>query len=319
VVVAPPGLDRMRLAREAIGPSIVRTPLLPLNVLDAPASIYLKLENLQPIGSFKIRAAAFAMAQMPRTELDRGVLTASAGNMGQAVAWEARRLAIPCTVIVPDTAPQRKLDAMRQLGARIIPVSFDEWWATLIERAYTGIEGKFIHPFDDEDVIAADGTIGLEILEDLPDVEVILVPWGGGGLSTGIGSAVRALKPECRVFAVEVEGAAPLVSSLAAGTPVSVDYRPSFVDGIGSKTVFPNMLSLAGELLAGALTTTADDTARAVQTLMVRNRIVAEGAGAAAVAVALSGRAGAGRIACIVSGGNIDAHKLAKILDGEQP
>jgi threonine dehydratase len=292
---------------------------LPLNVLDAPASIYLKLENLQPIGSFKIRAAAFAVARIPRDELDRGVHTASAGNMGQAVAWEARRLGIPCTVIVPDSAPQRKLDAMRQLGAGIIPVPFDEWWATLADRAYAGIEGKFIHPFDDDDVIAADGTIGLEIVEDLPDVDVILVPWGGGGLSTGIAAAVRAVKPECRVFAVEVDGAAPLVSSLAAGKPVNIDYRPSFVDGIGSKTVFTNMLSLAGELLAGSLTTTPADTARAVQTLMVRNRVVAEGAGAVAVAVALSGRAGAGRIACVVSGGNIDAHKLAKILEGELP
>lgn len=314
MVAAPPALGRIRAAREAIRSSSVRTPLLQLNVLDAPASIHLKLENLQPIGSFKIRAAAYATASIPRDELDLGVITASAGNMGQAVAWEARRLGIPCTVVVPDSAPQRKLDAMRQLDARIIPVTFDEWWATLADRAYAGIDGKFIHPFDDDDVIAADGTIGLEIVEDLPDVEVILVPWGGGGLSTGIAAAVRAVKPECRVFAVEVEGAAPLVSSLAAGRPVTIDYRPSFVDGIGSKTVFPNMLAMAQQLLDGSLTASLDEIAAALRLMAERNRVIAEGAGAVALAVALSGKAGKGHIACIVSGGNIDLPKLTKIL-----
>jgi len=319
MIVAAPGLDRIQMARQAILGAAVRTPLMPLNVIDAPASIHLKLENLQPIGSFKIRAAAFAMASRSSAELSRGVLTASAGNMGLAVAWEARRRGIPCTVVVPDTSPQRKLDGMRQFGARIISVSFDEWWATLGARSYEGVDGLFIHPFDDEAVMAGDGTIGIEIVEELPDVEVVLVPWGGGGLSTGIASALRAVKPDCRVFAVEVDGAAPLHPSLAAGTPVAVDYHPSFVDGIGSKTVFPNMLRLAQELLAGSLVTTAAETARCVRMLVERNRVVAEGAGAAAVAVALSGSVEADRIVCVVSGGNIDGHKLARILEGDTP
>lgn len=297
----------------------MRTPLVPLNIRDAPATIHLKLENLQTIGSFKIRAAAFVMAMTPPDELANGVVTASAGNMGQAVAWEAARRGIPCTVVVPDTAPQRKLEAMRQLGARIISVPFDEWWATLDARTYKGVEGRFIHPFDDELVVAADGTIGLEILEEQPDIEVILVPWGGGGLSTGIAAAVKAIKPACRVFAVEVEGTAPLAPSLEAGRPITIDFHPSFVDGIGSKTVFPNMLELAQGVLAGSLVTTVEETAHAVRLLMERNHVVAEGAGAASVAVALSGRVDAGRIACVVSGGNIDAHKLVTILEGNVP
>ena len=297
----------------------MRTPLVPLNLADPPAAIHLKLENLQTIGSFKIRAAAFAMAMTPPDQLVNGVLTASAGNMGQAVAWEAGRRGIPCTVVVPDTAPQRKLEAMRQLGARIISVPFDEWWATLDARRYKGVEGRFIHPFDDEHVVAADATIGLEILEEQPEVEAILVPWGGGGLSTGIAAAVKAIKPSCRVFAVEVEGSAPLAPSLEAARPVSIDFRPSFVDGIGSKTVFPNMFQLAQRLLAGSLVTTVEETARAVGLLMERNHVVAEGAGAAPVAVALSGRVDARRIACVVSGANIDAHKLATIVEGNVP
>ncbi len=320
MVVTAPSLDRIREARAAISDSaVIRTPLVPLNVGDAPATIHLKLENLQPIGSFKIRAAAFAMSTAPPSDLALGVLTASAGNMGQAVAWEARRRGIPCTVVVPDTAPQRKLTAMRDLGARIISVSFDEWWATLGARAYEGVDGLFIHPFDDDRIVAGDGTIGLEIIEDLPDVDTILVPWGGGGLSSGIAAAVSQLKPDCRVFAVEVEGAAPLAAALAAGAPVNIDYRPSFVDGIGSKTVFPNMLVLAQQLLAGSLVATVDDTARAVRLLIERNRVVAEGAGAAPVAVAMSGVDGARKVACVISGGTIDAHKLAVILEGGVP
>jgi threonine dehydratase len=317
--VKPPGLERIHTARKAIAGAVVRTPLLPLNVPEAPAEIHLKLENLQPIGAFKIRAAAFAMACVPAGELRRGVLTASAGNMGRAVAWEARRLGVACTVVVPDTAPGSKVEAIRSLGARIVRVSFDRWWSTLADRGYEGIEGTFIHPFDDENVIAADATIGLEIVEDLPDVDVVLVPWGGGGLSTGIGAAIRAVKPSCRVFAVEVEGAAPLARSLEAGKPMTIDYRPSFVDGIGSKTVFPEMLQLARQLLAGSLTTTVAETARCVRLLVERNHVVAEGAGAVPVAVALSGQAGGTRIACVVSGGNIDSHKLAAIIEGRVP
>lgn len=248
--------------------------------MDTPAEIYLKLENLQPIGAFKTRGAAFAMAEMPRENLSRGVVTASAGNMAQAVAWNARQLGIPCTVIAPDTAPQAKLEGIRRLGGHVVLVPFDRWWQTLIDRRFPGVEGAFIHPFDDENVIAGNGTIGLEILEDLPEVDTILVPWGGGGLAIGIAAAVRALTSSCLVVAVEVETGAPLAASLRAGAATNVQYRPSFVDGIGSKSVLPNMLKLAQLFLAGSLVATLDETAAAVRLLAERNRVVAEGAGA---------------------------------------
>lgn len=319
MVTAAPTIERIREAQRVIAGVTIRTPTLRLNVDGAAGDIYLKLENLQPVGAFKIRAAACAMALAAPTDLEHGVLTASAGNMGLAVAWEARRRGIRCTVVVPDTAPGAKVEGIRGLGARIVSVSFDRWWSTLAERSYPGIEGAFIHPFDDEHVMAGDGTIGLEIIEDLPDVDAVLVPWGGGGLSVGIAAAVKAVRPSCRVFAVEVDGAAPLGPSLAAGHPVTVDYKPSFVDGIGSKTVFPNMLELASDYLAGSLTTTVDEAARALRILLERNRIIAEGAGAAPVAVALAGKAGEGRIVCVISGGNIDPHKLSVILEGGTP
>jgi threonine dehydratase len=312
-------LDAVRQARDLLQGIAVRTPLLPLNVAGAPAQIYVKCENLQPIGAFKIRGAAFAMARLTPSELAGGVLTASAGNMAQAVAWNARRLGVPCTVVAPDTAPDAKLSAVARLGAKVIKVSFDRWWQTFVDRGYPGIDASFIHAFDDERVMSGNGTIALEILEDLPDVDTILVPWGGGGLSVGIASVAKALKPACRVFAVEVEGAAPLAASWDSGVPQVVEYRPSFVDGIGSKTVMPNMLALAKTCLDGSLPASVAEVAAAVRLLAERNRIVAEGAGAVPVAVSLSGRAGGGRVACVISGGNIDLDQLAAILQGEVP
>jgi threonine dehydratase len=307
-------LDDVRRARAVVGTGAIRTPLVRLNRWDAPAEIYLKLENLQPIGSFKIRGAANAMSQMSKAELAHGVVTASAGNMAQGVAWNARRLRIPCTVIAPDTAPDTKVQAVERLGGRVIKVPFDRWWQTFADRRYPEIEGAFVHPFDDERVMAGNGTIGLELLEDLPEVDTVLIPWGGGGLACGIATAVRALKTSVRIYAVEVESGAPLTAALKAGQPQVVDYQPSFVDGIGSKTVFPNMLELAQRLLDGSLTASLDEVAPAIRLMAERNRVIAEGAGAVALAVALSGKAGGGRIACIVSGGNIDASTLATIL-----
>ena len=234
-------LGEIRSARERIAGAAIRTPLVRL----ADTDVWLKLEVLQPIGSFKIRGAANAMALMDPVELARGVVTASAGNMAQGVAWNARRLGAGCTVVVPDHAPDAKVQAVERLGGRVLKVPFDEWWQAFVDRGRPGLEGAFVHAFDDERVMAGNGTIGLELLEDLPDVETILVPWGGGGLASGIASAVRALRPACRVLAVEVETGAPLTAALAAGEPVTVDYRPSFVDGIGSKTVFASMLDRA--------------------------------------------------------------------------
>jgi threonine dehydratase len=314
--VKAPGLsiEDIRRARPAVAQAAVRTPLVRLNVWDPPAEIYLKLENLQPIGSFKIRGAANAMSLISRAELAKGVLVASAGNMAQGAAWNARRLGIPCTVIAPDYAPQTKLDAIERLGGRVIKVPFDRWWQTFTDRSFPGIDAVFIHSFDDDRVRAGNGTIGIEILEDQPDVDSVLIPWGGGGLATGIATALRALKPSLRIYAVEAETGAPLTASLKAGSSQTVDYQPSWVDGIGSKTVFANMLVMAQELLDGSFTASLDEIAAAVRLMAERNRVIAEGAGATALAVALSGKAGSGRIACVVSGGNIDAAKLIKIL-----
>jgi len=308
------GIEDIRRAQPAVASAAVRTPLVRLNVWDAPAQIYLKLENLQPIGSFKIRGAANAMSLMSQDELSRGVLVASAGNMAQGAAWNARRLGIPCTVIAPDYAPDTKVQAIERLGGRVIKVPFDRWWQTFTDRSYPGVDATFIHSFDDDRVMAGNGTIGLELLEDLPDVDTVLIPWGGGGLASGIATALRALKPSIRIFAVEADTGAPLSASLKAGSPQAVDYQPSFVDGIGSKTVFKNMLELAQELLDGSFTASLEEIAAALRLMAERNRVIAEGAGAVALAVALSGKAGQGRIACVISGGNIDLPKLAKIL-----
>ncbi|HEU0237035.1 MAG TPA: threonine/serine dehydratase [Candidatus Limnocylindrales bacterium] len=307
-------------ARRTIEGWVIRTPLIRLNVDDVPAEVWLKLECLQPIGSFKLRGATNAIRAHDPADLAGGVWTASAGNMAQGVAWVARRLGVPATVVMPDTAPDTKRRAVERLGARIVFVSYDRWWQTYRERTYPGVEGPFFHPFDDPRVQAGNGTIGLEILEDLPDVDTILVPWGGGGLSTGIAGAIRSHGSNAAVFAVEADGAAPLRAALDAGRPVVLDdFRPSFADGIGGKTVLGQMFDLARDRLAGSIVATNEEIARAVGLLMERNRVVAEGAGAAPVAAALSGRAGTGRIVCVVSGGNIDPARLQTILGGGVP
>jgi threonine dehydratase len=319
-------LAEIRAARERIAGAAIRTPIVRLDAAPSPleeegrgaADLWLKLEVLQPIGSFKIRGAANAMAQMDPADLARGVVTASAGNMAQGVAWNARRLGVACTVVAPDHAPEAKVRAVERLGGRVLKVPFDEWWQAFVDRGRPGLDGAFVHAFDDERVMAGNGTIGLEVLEDLPDVGTVLVPWGGGGLASGIASAVRALRPSCRVLAVEVETGAPLTAALAAGEVRAVDYRPSFVDGIGSKTVFESMLRRAQRLLDGTVVVTLDEVAAAVRLLASRAHVVAEGAGAASVAAALSGRAGTGRAVCIVSGGSIDPATLASLLTGDR-
>jgi threonine dehydratase len=299
-----------------IANAAIRTPLVRLNVDDAPAEIYLKLENLQPIGSFKIRGAANAMGHTSRELLARGVVTASAGNMAQGVAWRARELGIPCTVVAPETAPETKVKAIERLGGRVIKVSFEEWWRAFEERAFPGVDATFIHAFDDLNVMAGNGTIGLEIVEDLPQFDAVVIPWGGGGLTCGIASALRALNSNCKIYAAEVAIAAPLSASLAAGSPQSVDYQPSFVDGIGARLVFPQMLDRAKDLIDGSLVADLDSVASALRLIAERNHTIAEGAGACPVACALAGKAGGGKVVCIVSGGNIDSAVLSGILTG---
>jgi threonine dehydratase len=314
-----PSLADIRAAHARIAGDVVRTPLVRLGV-DGPAEIYLKLENLQPIGSFKLRGAANAMAQASDDQLARGVYTASAGNMAQGVAWCARARGIACGVVVPDTAPDAKLSALTRLGAEIHKVPFAEWWDVLVTRRHARFDSRlFIHPVSDRAVIAGNGTIGLEIAEALPAPDSVIIPYGGGGLTTGIGTALRALHPATRIYTAEPETGAPLAASLAAGAPREVVYTPSFVDGCGSKSLLAEMWPLVRAVVDGAFAMPLASIAEAIRVLVERNRIVAEGAGATPVAAALAGRAGTGRIVCIVSGGNIDPSKLAKILVGELP
>jgi threonine dehydratase len=301
-----------RDARAAIAPVALRTPLVPLNA-DTAAKVFLKLENLQPIGSFKIRGAANVMSRTPRERLERGVLTASAGNMAQGVAWCARRLGIPATVVSPDTAPQTKIRAVERLGGRVILAPFADWWRTFETRSYPGVDATFVHAFDDLDVMAGNGTIALELLEDFPDLDAVVIPWGGGGLSCGIAAVLRELAPHVKIYAAEIETAAPLAPSLAAGEPRTVDYRPTFVDGISSRMVFPNMFEHARKLLDGSIVVTLDEAAQTMKLVAERNRVIVEGAAACAVAAALSRRAGDGRVVAIVSGGNIDLSKFAEL------
>jgi threonine dehydratase len=315
----PVSVEEIHAARKRIAGAAIRTPLVRLNVEDASSEIYLKLENLQPIRSFKIRGAANAMSQASTEELRRGVWTASAGNMAQGAAWYARELGVPCTVVVPDSAPAAKVSAVERLDAHVIKVPFATWLGVFSTRRFEGLDGFFVHPFSDPRVMAGNGTIGLEILEDLPDVDAVVIPYGGGGLACGIASALRAMKRDTKICAAEVETAAPLAASWQAGEPVPVDYTPSFVDGIGAPNVFPEMWPLVRRLLDGSLVSGLAEIASAIALLAERNRVIAEGAGAASVAAALAGKAGGGKIVCVVSGGNIDLDKVAKIIQGGVP
>jgi threonine dehydratase len=309
----PVTLAQVEEARRNIAAVAFRTPLVRCNI-DEPSALYLKLENLQPIGSFKIRGAGNVMARTPRERLERGVLTASAGNMAQGVAFCARRMGVRATIIAPETAPATKISAVERMGGRVIKVPFADWWRTFETRTYPGVEATFIHAFDDPDVMAGNGTIALELLEDLPDLEAVVIPWGGGGLSCGIAAVLRARAPRVRIYAAEIESGAPLAASLAAGEPRTVEYKPSFVDGIGSKMVFPNMFEHARQLLDDSLVVTLAEAGQAMKLVAERNRVIVEGAAACAVAAVLSGRAGSGKIVAIVSGGNIDLDKFAQVV-----
>jgi len=301
-------------ARKHVYEAAIRTPLVRLNY-DAPAEIYLKLECLQPIGSFKIRGAYNAVRILPEQERRRGVWTVSAGNAAQGVALAARRAGVPCKILMIDAAPAAKFDAVRRLGGEVVKASYDQCWQALADRAHPAMSGTFIHPFEDDGFIAGNASAGLEILEDLPDVDCIVAAFGGGGLSCGIASALKARGHRAKVFAAEPETAAPLALSLAAGSPQSFpNWTASFVDGCGGKSVFPRMWDLAHHLLAGSIVSTLEETRRAMRIVAERNRVICEGAGACAVAAGLSGKCGSGKIVCVVSGGNIDLVKFCELV-----
>ena len=313
--VRPITLEAIRAARQRIAGTILRTPLVRLNMGPGYPDIRLKLENLQPINSYKLRGAANAVAMLPAAERDRGVWTISAGNAGQGVAYAARQAGVPCAVVVVASAPQAKMDRMKALGARLIPVPYEEAWRALEARAYPGVEGAFIHPFDDDNFIAGHATMGLEILEDEPATSAIIAGIGGGGLAVGVASAAKALKPDIKAFGAEPDTAAPTALSFRMGSPqVFKGWQASFVDGAGGQSVFPRMWQRMRPVLDGVIVVSLDQTMRAMRLMAETTRVIAEGAGALPVAAALTGEAGQGPIVAVVSGGNIDLAKFCDIV-----
>ena len=313
--VRPISLTAIEAARKRIAGVIVRTPLVRLELGRDQPEIWLKLENLQPINAYKLRGAANAVAALSDDARKRGVWTISAGNAGQGVAYAARAAGVPCTVVVVETAPKSKLERMKGLGATLIPVPYEIAWKTLDERSFPGVDGTFIHPFDDDDFIAGHGTMGLEILEDAPDVAAVIGSIGGGGLITGVASAIKALRPEVKVFGVEPETAAPAALSFEKGSPqIFPTWKASFVDGAGGQSMFPRMWERMKPIVDGCIVVTLDDTKNAMRLLAEKARVIAEGAGALPVAAALSGKAGNGPIVAIISGGNIDLQKFCELI-----
>ncbi|MGZ4333504.1 MAG: threonine ammonia-lyase [Gaiellaceae bacterium] len=310
-------IEEIRRAREVLDGVAVRTPLVRLDA-DTDAEIWLKLELLQPVRSFKIRGAGNAVLQATDEELAGGVLTASAGNMAQGLSYVARLRGVPATIVVPEHAPQTKIDAIERYGGRVIKVPYDEWWNTMITGGYPGVDGLFVHPVADDRVMAGNGTIGLELLEQLDDFDAVVVPYGGGGLVTGIASAVKAARPDVRFYSAEPETGAPVAATFAAGAPTAVEYTPSFVDGSGSRELIPRVWEHASQLLDGGFALPLDQVAAAVRLLAERTRVIPEGAGALAVAAALGNDVGH-KVVCVVSGGNIDISVLSRILAGETP
>src|SRR5690348_14692660 len=312
--VRPIPLSDIEEARERISGTAIRTPLVKLDRCEGP-DIYLKLENLQPTNAYKIRGGANAVAHLSQEDRARGVWTISAGNAGQGVAYAARAFGVPCTVVAIETAPQTKLDRMRALGAEIVPVSYEDAWRAAESHAFEGMEGTFVHPFDNHDFIAGHGTMGLEILDDLPEVRTVIAAIGGGGLITGVGSAIKALRPEVKVLGAEPETAAPYALSLRQGGPQRFpDWQASFVDGAGGKSVTERMWQRMRAVTDGAITVTLDQVREAMRLTAEKSRTIAEGAGALALAAALTGKAGEGPIVCVVSGGNIDLKAFAELV-----
>jgi len=315
--VRPIGLGDIEAARARIAPTVLRTPLVKLEVGGGGVDIYLKLENLQPTNAYKIRGAANAVAALSDDERARGVWTISAGNAGQGVAYAARAFGIPCSIVTIETAPQTKLERMRGLGATIVPVSYEVAWQAAETHAYEGMEGTFIHPFDNHDFIAGHATMGLEIVEDLPAVQTVIAAIGGGGLITGVASAMKALRPDVTVIGAEPETASPYAYSLEQGGPRRFpDWQASFVDGAGGKSVTDRMWERMRPLVDASIVVTLDETRQAMRLIAEKARAVAEGAGALALAAALTGKTGEGPIVCIVSGGNIDLEKFCELISG---
>ena len=313
--VRPIAIDDIRQARQRMAKTIVRTPLVRLELGPGQPDIRLKLENLQPINAYKLRGAANAVAMLSEKDRKHGVWTISAGNAGQGVAYAAREWGVACAVVAIETAPAAKIERMRSLGAKLIPVPYEVAWKALEDRSFPGAEGRFIHPFDDHDFITGHGTMGLEIMEDAPDTKTVIAAIGGGGLITGVGSAVKALNPAINVWGAEPATAAPLARSFEMGSPqVFKEWKASFVDGAGGQSVFPRMWERMKPVVDGCIVVTLEETKKAMRLMAEKARVIAEGAGALPLAAALTGKAGEGPIVAVVSGGNIDLKKFCELV-----
>lgn len=319
VSLEPIPIDEVYAARERISGTILRTPLIRLNVNNLPTEIYLKLENLQPVGSFKVRGATNVLKKATKEQLSKGISTASSGNLGLALAWYAQRIGIPCTAIVPDKSPEAKLSPLKEAGGTVVKVPYDEWFKIVITSKFEKLKGYFIHPVFNPDMMAGHGTIALEILEDLPDVDAVIMPYGGGGLCCGMSSVIHALKPDTKLFVSEVETAAPVAAALAAGEPREVVKRPAPFHCVGANSVLTPIWPLVSRFIASSIVVTIGEVAEALRVLAEKNHVIAEGSGALPVAAARTGKAGSGKVVCVVTGGNIDFDKLVKILAREIP
>ncbi len=314
-----PTLDEVRAAADRLAPYVFRTPTICVKPDDAPAEIHLKLENLQPLGAFKARPMGNAILSLKPEELSDGIFTASSGNSGLALAWMAKKLGVPAAVVTPDDAPANKLARIRDLGAEVISVPFAEWWDVILEHHHPRARGRFIDAVGSREALAGNGTLGLEILEQVAEADAILVPFGGGGVSCGIAAAAKAVNPKIRVIVCESEAATPAAGALAAGKPVEVPFEPSFISGMGATTVLPQMWPLINDLIDDAVSVPVAAVAEAIRLVFRHARVVAEGAGAVPVAAAMSGQAGSGRLVCVVTGGNLDASDMVTILEGGVP
>lgn len=309
-----PSLQQIQQASERIRPYVLSLPLVPLNADHAPQSTFLQLENLQLVGSYKLRGAANAILQTDPAVLARGVATVSAGNLGQGIAWMAKKLGFPCLTLVPDHAPAAKISALKRYGAEVKTVNLNTWWSIMVSGILPDFDGLFIHGVFNPQVMAGHGTIGLEIVQQNPAIESVIIPFGGGAMTCGIAAAVKAFNPDIREFTCEVDTAAPLHAALQHGEPTEIDYQPSFVDGIGSRKVFPEMWPMLQQVVTDSLLVTLDQVRDAIRLLVNRHHVIAEGAGAAALAAALNASTELGSTACVISGGHIDLQILSNIL-----
>ena len=310
-------LDKIYHAKFVLKDVARKTDLIAAPRLSDKTELYLKTENLQVTGSFKVRGAYYKISQLTEEERAKGVIACSAGNHAQGVALAATRMGIPSLICMPDGAPIMKVESTKRLGAKVelVAGTYDDAHDRAVElQVQTGM--TFIHPYDDEQVIAGQGSIGLEILDQLPDVEAVIVPVGGGGLIGGVAFAIKSLRPECKVYGVQAAGAPSMANAFRDHAYETLDSVDTFADGIAVKTPGVNTFELVEKYVDDVVTVSEDEIAAAILALMENQKLVAEGAGATPVAAALFGKLPieGKKTVCLISGGNIDVNILSRVI-----